>query len=161
MNRLQKGLRGLRSQRDGVIKKENDNEYGEETVVIECQIAELLSSTELAINRGYFDGVRKGMKFRVIGIINIVDPEGERESEIVKFTKVNVKVFFVGENVSLARTYRNPPIDVDQVLFADKLVINLSDYEDSKSGTINSDWDKAVRVGDKVVQIVSNKEETP
>ena len=120
--------------------------------MIECQVAELLSETELAINRGSVDGVKVGMEFRVVGSILVVDPERKRETERLEFTKVNVKVFRVGERMSIVRTTRTMDFDIDGVLFVQKMKFHQSDY-DSITGEVSPAWSKVVKVGDKVVQV--------
>jgi hypothetical protein len=75
--------------------------------MIEGQVAEIVNSRELAINRGSDHGVVEGMRFDILdpGDTAISDPEtGETLGEI-ELVKIRVRVNFVEPKFSIAETY--------------------------------------------------------
>jgi hypothetical protein len=82
--------------------------------VIRGQVAKVLTTRELAINRGSRDGVQVGMRFAVLDprADNIKDPETGEVLGSVSRPKVNVEVTRVEERLSLAATYRTRRVNL-------------------------------------------------
>lgn len=76
---------------------------------IEGQVAQILNSRELVINRGLDHGVAKGMLFSVMSsderLRDIVDPETRKVLGSIPRVTVRVKVSEVLPNMSVAKTY--------------------------------------------------------
>lgn len=74
---------------------------------IRGKVAALLSSTELAINRGASDGIELGMQFAVLdpSVADITDPDTGESLGTLKREKVRVEIVKAEEKFSLARTY--------------------------------------------------------
>jgi hypothetical protein len=75
--------------------------------MIEGQVAAIINSRELAINRGSSDGVEVGMKFEVLekGGMNITDPETNARLGSVSIVKIRVQAVRVDRKFSVASTY--------------------------------------------------------
>jgi hypothetical protein len=81
---------------------------------IRGQVARVLNSRELAINRGSNDGVQEGMKFAVLNPAgeNIRDPEtGELLGSVYR-PKVGVQIVTLRDRVAIGRTYRSSRVNV-------------------------------------------------
>jgi hypothetical protein len=81
---------------------------------IRGQVARVLNTRELAINRGSTHGVKVGMKFAVLDTAaeGIEDPETGENLGSVYRTKVRVKVVVVKERLAIARTYVTTRVNV-------------------------------------------------
>jgi hypothetical protein len=85
-----------------------------ERAPIRGQVARVLNSREIAINRGAQHGVREGMKFAVLdpSAEDVEDPEtGEILGSVYRPT-VEVKVVIVKDKLSIARTFKAHQMNV-------------------------------------------------
>ncbi|MCJ0700247.1 hypothetical protein FRIG_03710 [Frigoribacterium faeni] len=75
---------------------------------IRAKVAQLLTSTDLVINRGSEDGVDVGMKFAVLDPIgrDIKDPESGEVIGSVAIAKTVLKVVRVEPRLAVVRTFR-------------------------------------------------------
>ena len=81
---------------------------------IRGQVARVLNTRELAINRGSVHGVDEGMRFAVLDTTaeGIQDPETGEELGSVYRTKVRVEVVIVKERLAIARTYATKQVNL-------------------------------------------------
>ncbi len=72
------------------------------------QVAQVVNSRELVINRGLTHGVKEGMIFsiREESALIIIDPETNEEIGGLDREKVRVRAVEVQENMSICKTYR-------------------------------------------------------
>lgn len=82
--------------------------------LIRGKVARILTSREVAINRGRKDGVQEGMYFDILDPISedIKDPDTEEVLGSISRPKVRVKVTRVEEKLCLASTYKSRRINV-------------------------------------------------
>lgn len=75
---------------------------------IHAKVAQLLTSTDLVINRGSEDGVEVGMKFAVMDRLgrDIKDPENGNVIGSVAIAKTVLKVVRVEPHLAVLRTFR-------------------------------------------------------
>ena len=81
---------------------------------IRGKIARVLSTRDVAINRGDRDGVAVGMVFNILSTKggDIKDPDTGEELGSVELVKTSVKIKAVYERVSVASTYRSQTVNV-------------------------------------------------
>lgn len=81
---------------------------------IRGQVARVLNTRELAINRGSVHGVEEGMKFAVLDTAaeGIEDPETGEVLGSVYRAKVRVQVVVAKERLAIARTYATRQVNV-------------------------------------------------
>lgn len=81
---------------------------------IRGRVARVLSSREVAINRGSDDGVVAGMIFKILSTkgSEITDPDTDEELGSVELVKIKVKVTDVQERIAVASTYRTHEVNV-------------------------------------------------
>ena len=84
---------------------------------IRGKIARVLSSREVAINRGWRDGVEVGMIFKILSTkgSQITDPDTGEDLGSVDLVKTSVKIITVHERVAVASTYRSQKVHVGGV----------------------------------------------
>jgi hypothetical protein len=136
------------------------------------QVARILTSRDLVINRGRTDGVTEGMKFAVLDPAgeNIKDPESGESLGSIRRPKVYVQVSKVEERLALARTYRFTQVNLGGQASGSLALTRLfmppkwvTKYETFK--TDESTWEtlteeeSIVKTGDPVEQILSELEE--
>lgn len=75
--------------------------------LISGQVAKVLTSRNLVINRGREDGVRPGMKFAVLDprTQDVTDPKTGQSLGSIELTKVKVQVTRVADYLAIAQTY--------------------------------------------------------
>jgi hypothetical protein len=75
--------------------------------MIEGKVAEIISTRELAINRGSDDGVREGMRFEVLdpAAIEIEDPDTGAKLGSIVTIKIRVRVTMAERKYAIAETY--------------------------------------------------------
>ena len=75
---------------------------------IEGKVAEIISERDLVINRGTVDGVKVGMRFRILHSrgAEIVDPDTGEKLGRVEIDKTVVKITSVDERLAVGRTFR-------------------------------------------------------
>ena len=81
---------------------------------IRGSVARVLSSREVAINRGSDHGVEVGMIFKILSQkgSQITDPDTDEELGSVELEKIRVKVTDVQERIAVASTYRSHKVNV-------------------------------------------------
>ncbi len=77
--------------------------------LIEGQVAEILNSRDLVINRGEENGVERGMVFEILAPHgqDILDPETDEVLGSVERPKVVVKIVEVEPKLAVARTFKS------------------------------------------------------
>ena len=76
---------------------------------VEGRVAQVLDGRQLVINRGHADGVRIGMRFKIMAEspIQITDPDtGEILDEILR-EKLRVEVIEARERIAICATYQS------------------------------------------------------
>lgn len=81
---------------------------------IRGKIARVLSSREVAINKGWRDGVEVGMIFKILSTKGslITDPDTGEDLGSVDLVKTSVKVSIVHGRVAVASTFRSRRVNV-------------------------------------------------
>ena len=124
---------------------------------IEGKVTNIISEITVAINRGSNHGVEEGMKFSVGGReIKVNDPDTGEELGSVRYVKARVKVTEVYEKFSLAQSYEivyESPLPFPTFLRARTAKKKLP------LETV-PEFEKKVKIGDVVVQIVEEEKET-
>ncbi len=142
------------------------------TEPIRGKVASLLPPREIAINKGYANGVTEGMYFDVMSLDSgeIKDPDTNEVLGSIKRTKVRVRVTEVQEKLAVGATYRRAIFDSPASLgpYARSLMpaswINKYEIETLKKSDLFSPVDidgddSDVKVGDTVVQVIEDKVE--
>lgn len=146
--------------------------------LIHGQIARVLNSHEVAINRGQNDGVQKDMLFDILDPIseNIKDPESGVVLGSIPRPKVRVKVTRVEEKLCLASTYRTRRVNIGGTAgpegglmlatgFARALMPEKWVEEQETLKTQEKTWESIdekesyVQTGDPVVQVIPVEQE--
>lgn len=131
---------------------------------IRGKVARVLSSREVAINKGQHDGVEVGMIFKILSTkgSDITDPDTGDPLGTVDLAKTSVKVTIVHERVAVASTYRTREVNVGGTGFAvsglfvppkwetrvETLKIEDADVEELDEA------EAYVHTGDPVVQVI-------
>jgi hypothetical protein len=136
--------------------------------LVEGVVAAILNERELVLNKGYADGVERGMKFRVLAApFEVIDPETDKSLGFIDRDKTRVEAINVQERMSVCRTYRSvggltnswndmlSAAMADQVAYAGKSETFKAD-ESSHVQTLDED-ESYVKIGDKVVQLPPNE----
>lgn len=122
------------------------------TQSIKCKVIRIISQTELVIDAGSSQGVEKGMIFAVNGELDIRDPDSGETIEEIPYEKLRVKVSTLGENVSIAETYRRVRTRLAQdILFGEAFA--QQELIKTKEITMPRDWDTTISVGDAAVNL--------
>ena len=81
---------------------------------IRGKVARVLSSREVAINKGSQDGVRIGMIFKILSTkgSEITDPDTGESLGSVELVKTSVKVTDAQDRIAVASTYRSHRVNV-------------------------------------------------
>ncbi len=137
--------------------------------LIRGKVAQVLNAREIAINKGYDDGVTQGMYFDVMSLDSgeIRDPDTGKVLGSIKRTKVRVKVTEVHKKLAVASTYERATVDSSFSLgpYARSLMpaswINKYEIETLRKSDlffpVDSDGDDSdVKIGDPVVQVIEN-----
>jgi len=145
--------------------------------MITGKIAKVVSARDLVINRGSKDGVKIGMRFRVLGPqLEIMDPDTGESLGPVEVEKVQVEAVQVHERVAVCRTFKKVVVDpgrpgrpgllsnydFGRELMGEAAIPPTYRYqtfrlsEDSASESINP-AESYVEVGDVVVQITGKQ----
>jgi hypothetical protein len=139
---------------------------------IRGQVARILNSREIAINRGAEHGVREGMKFAVLDPTaeDIEDPETGEVLGSVYRPRVEVKAVIVKDKLSIARTFKRYEINVGGSGIGG--MMNLKAFEppkwETRYETLKTDertWEEinesqsVVKTGDPVEEVVEIEDE--
>jgi len=134
------------------------------TKPIEGKVASVLNERELAINIGVEQGVKEGMKFKVLAEkpTEILDPEtGEILGELDR-EKVRVRVLEVREKFSVCRTYKKRYFQggplynmfgAGALAAEPREVVETLKAEDSSLPPPLSEEESYVKKGDRAVQL--------
>ena len=139
---------------------------------IRGKVARVLNAREIAINKGYADGIKMGMYFdvRYPESGDIIDPDTNKVLGSIERTKVRVRVTEVQEKWAVASTYERATVDSPASFgpFARSLMpaswINKYEIEtlrkSDKFSPVDIDEDDSdVKVKDPVVQVIEDKME--
>jgi hypothetical protein len=76
--------------------------------LIRAKVARIISSTDLALNKGAEDGVEVGMKFAVLSDAGeeIRDPDTDEVLDSIQIAKTVVKIVYSAPRTSIGRTFR-------------------------------------------------------
>ena len=133
---------------------------------IRGKVARVLSSRDVALNRGMVDGVEIGMVFKILSTVapTVTDPDtGELIGSVeMEFEKTSVKVTSVQERLSLASTFRTRKVNVGGVgirpatkLFEPpKWETQVETFETNEPDEAIFARDTIVKTGDLVVQVL-------
>lgn len=123
--------------------------------LIRAQVARVVNSTDLALNRGSDAGVEVGMKFAILSDAgaDIKDPVTGEILDSVEIAKTVVKVINVTSRVSIARTFRKmESYGIGRILTGDT---SRSETLNSDESTVQQELDPSkakVKVGDEAVE---------
>ena len=133
---------------------------------IRGQVAKILNSRDLVINRGTVDGVTRGMRFAVLDPNgeNIRDPETKRVLGSIERTKIEVEVFSIEERLALAHTFRKTTrniggsgIPTARILQPPKLITQYETLKTDESTWEDLDEEESfVKTGDPVREITDS-----
>lgn len=141
--------------------------------MITGQVARILNTRELVINRGTTHGVERGMRFAVLDpkAEDIVDPETGEVLGTLSRPKVRVAVVQVEERMSVARTYERTRARPGMSTFALVGVARAIEGEPSRPITLRTNeedvWQELdedssyVKTGDPVQQITERIPDEP
>jgi hypothetical protein len=137
---------------------------------IRGQVARVLNTRELAINRGSEHGVQEGMKFAVLDTAaeGIEDPETGDVLGSVYRAKIRVVVVIVKERLAIARTYGTRRVNVGGTGFGGFGDAFRPPQWETRHETLKAEdaaWEELsesrsiVKTGDPVEQIVKHKDD--
>ena len=115
----------------------------------QCQIMDILSRKEVALNVGASHGITLGTKFQIQGRTRITLSTNPPQFEDIIFTKAEVMITYVGQNISVARTFRPPLAGINTDGFAPDLQL-----DERITTTTNPNWTLVVSKGDPAVEIL-------
>lgn len=136
--------------------------------MIEGKVAGVLNERELVINIGSLQGVKRGMKFKVLASepLVIYDPETGEKLGMLDREKVRVAAVEVHKRFSICRTYRTRKVGGNS-LYAATLLKQLAPPReepetlkayDSAYPPPLSEAESYVKRGDRVVQIEEDED---
>lgn len=132
-------------------------------LLIEGRVAAILNERELAINVGGSDGVKEGMKFKVLAETpaEVRDPETNEILGVVDREKVRVEAVEVQERLSVCRTYRTYRVGgnlaaaaYDALFSAPRDVAETLRADESSFPSPLPEDESFVKKGDRVIQLL-------
>lgn len=124
---------------------------------LEGIVATILSSTQIAINKGFLDGVRPGMIFQILDSTGreIIDPISKKFLGNVLLPKSRIKIVTVEDLFSIAKKSAGASVSQrsTRLFGAESADKDVFDFASSKAQVNELSW---VSVGDKVRLITSN-----
>lgn len=127
------------------------------------QVAQILNSRELIVNRGTDHGVEEGMRFAVLAAapLTVVDPETNETIGAVDQEKVRVEVKEVQARLSICSTYQsrtvggslNPMASLETALGPRRTVYRTLRAADDSLPTPLAPAESYVKIGDRVKEI--------
>ena len=133
---------------------------------IEGNVAQILNTREIVINKGTTDGVKIGMVFKVLASesIKITDPISGRSLGLLDREKVHVKVSELRDKFSICRTFKTkivgggPLYDfinttTGSLTQPPEKVIETLKADNSEFPSPLAEEDSYVKRGDRVIQI--------
>jgi len=137
------------------------------TQLIFGKVAGILTARELTINIGSTQGVKEGMKFKVLAKepIGIYDPGTNEKLGVVDREKVRVKATEVNDKFSICRTYRKWE-NRGSSLASLAYIYSSMQWEKQETLKVSdsslpqplSEEDSYVKTGDRVIQIIEDEE---
>lgn len=141
---------------------------------IRGKVARVLNNRNVALNKGWKDGVEAGMVFNILSPsgADIADPDTGERLGSVELTKAAVKVTDVQERLSVASTFRFSRVNVGGAAHSLSLTSGAlakmfqppkweTRYEtlevDENAENELSERDSRVKTGDPVIQIVESE----
>ena len=135
---------------------------------IRGKVARVLSTREVALNKGEADGVRIGMIFKILSSkgSEITDPDTGEIIGSVDLEKTSVKVKSVKDKVSVASTFRTHRVNVGGIGLARSRIFEPPKWE-VQVETLNAEGnameelpeeDSFVKTGDPVVQVIEEND---
>jgi hypothetical protein len=133
--------------------------------LIEGKVAQIISIRELAINKGEVDGVREGMRFRVLSEspLTVADPDSGDDLGTVDREKVQVEATEVYARFSICRTFETRVVGSAWALSMSSIYAQLAavprtvartlKVDDSQLPQPLSEEQSYVKTGDRVIQI--------
>lgn len=133
------------------------------------KVAAILNERELAINIGTTDGVKPGMKFKVLAEYptEVFDPETSERLGTIDREKVRVQATEVRERMSICRTYRTRYIpggllyhyaEAFDLYRPSRKVPETLKADDSSRLPPLPEEQSYVKIGDRVVQLAEEAE---
>ena len=140
---------------------------------IRGKVARILNSREVALNVGANDGVELDMCFNILDrkLEDILDPDSKQQLGSIERPKVQVKVTYVQDKLSLASTFRTTQVNTGGTGSLGFGVLSralLPPKWETKYETFKTDvntWEDLderesfVKVGDPVVQVLHTNTE--
>jgi hypothetical protein len=134
-------------------------------VLVQGLVAAILTARELVINRGRADGVKRGMRFKVLSDkpIEVKDPETKAILGSIDREKVRVEATTVQEHMTICKTFRiigtrGGAINDLAVMFEKYQEIpETLKAEQSMYTPPLSEAESFVKIGDRVVQLGPNE----
>ena len=131
---------------------------------IRGKVARVLSTREVALNKGAVDGVRIGMVFKILSTSgsDITDPDTGEIIGSVDLEKTSVKVTAVQDKVSVASTFRTYRVNVggsgiglSNLFQPPKWEDHVETLESEENATKELPEEESfVKTGDSVVQVI-------
>ncbi len=135
-------------------------------MAIEGNVAKILNTRELIINRGSQDGVELNMEFVVLDpALTIIDPHTEECLGQLEREKIRVRVFETHPRFSVARTYEtyqelNPDSILPSIASSFTPYVTKVKRINTSRSTVDREGVANVGIGDKVTQLPSTKPTT-
>ncbi|NTV27992.1 MAG: hypothetical protein HGA93_04865 [Methanothrix sp.] len=137
-----------------------------ENQLIKGKVANIVNERELAINVGSSNGVKVGMKFKVLTDepTQVIDPDSKEVLGYIDREKVRVQVIEVAERFAVCKTYRmlKTPGGID--LSLGSLILQPSHKQETLRADQKSflpplsEEESYVKRGDRVIQIMGDGE---
>ena len=135
---------------------------------IHGKVARVLTTREVALNRGSTDGVRSGMVFKILTPkgSEIEDPDTGEVIGSVELEKARVRVTSVQDRVSVASTFRTHRVNVGGSGIAINRMFTPPKWEtrietliaDENATEDLPEEESFVRTGDPVVQVLDDND---
>ena len=135
---------------------------------IHGKVARVLTTREVALNRGSTDGVRSGMVFKILTPkgAEIEDPDTGEVIGSVELEKARVRVTSVQDRVSVASTFRTHRVNVGGSGIAINRMFTPPKWEtrietliaDENATEDLPEEESFVRTGDPVVQVLDDND---
>src|SRR3989442_15099103 len=143
---------------------------------IEARVAEIISVRSLVLNRGRKHGVTEGMVFAILNRKgeHIQDPDNKADLGSLRIPKIRVRVAFVDENFSLARTFRTfggsgtlsastlgARLSIPGIFLGGERIETLRASEQASASEEELDEkDSIVKIGDPAIELIEDSEKS-
>ena len=136
---------------------------------IRAKVAQILSTRALVLNAGSEQGVAEGMVFAVLNRKgdHIVDPDTKTDLGSLQLPKVRVRVAFVDQKFSMARTFRTigsggtiSAFSIPSIFLGSGERTETLRASDQATGEAELDEkDSIVKIGDPAIELISESEQ--